>query len=83
MGLERQDIEKILTMQLDGVRFATTVLRNRIAEQLAIANAQGELKGIKTIRLMLRKQGSQEAGVDVTGLASGETLADVMTIWLI
>jgi ATP-dependent Clp protease ATP-binding subunit ClpA len=36
-----------------GVRFAAAVLRNRIGEQLDIAEAQGELKGVTRIRLEL------------------------------
>jgi ATP-dependent Clp protease ATP-binding subunit ClpA len=36
-----------------GVRLLTQILRNRIIEQLGIAEAQGELKGIEEIRLDL------------------------------
>lgn len=34
-----------------GVRFLSTILRHRITEQIGIADAQGELGGIETIRL--------------------------------
>jgi hypothetical protein len=36
-----------------GVRHLTTILRNRITEQPSVAEARGELKGVRTIRLLL------------------------------
>jgi ATP-dependent Clp protease ATP-binding subunit ClpA len=66
-----------------GVRFATKVLRNRISEQLDIADAQGELKGIETIRLKLRRPERGPAAVDLTGLVSRERTGPVLTIWLV
>lgn len=44
-----------------GVRFAASILRNRISEQLDIAEAQGEMKGVKRIRLEVLGRGGAEA----------------------
>jgi ATP-dependent Clp protease ATP-binding subunit ClpA len=34
-----------------GVRHLTTIVKNRVSEQLSVADAQGELEGVKRIRL--------------------------------
>ncbi|MFH1330150.1 MAG: AAA family ATPase [Actinomycetota bacterium] len=57
-----------------GVRHLTTILRHRILEQLAIADVQGELAGVATIRLALDEQ--QEIGA----LGGRRRDGDVMTI---
>jgi len=39
-----------------GVRHLTTILGNRVVEQLALADAQGELEGIETIQIALDEE---------------------------
>jgi ATP-dependent Clp protease ATP-binding subunit ClpA len=46
-----------------GVRHLTTILRHRILEQLAIADAQGELAGVTAIRLAI----AEDAAVGALG----------------
>ncbi|EGV16221.1 AAA family ATPase [Thiocapsa marina] len=61
-----------------GVRHLTTILRNRIVEQLSVAAAQRELDGVNAIRLRVLALTSATPGGDLAGLASrardGETL---------
>jgi ATP-dependent Clp protease ATP-binding subunit ClpA len=65
-----------------GVRHMTTVLRNRISEQLSVADAQGELEGVRRILLrVLRLEGVGE-GRDLAGLAARERRGDTMVIGL-
>jgi ATP-dependent Clp protease ATP-binding subunit ClpA len=58
-----------------GVRHLTTILRHRIEEHLAIADAQGELRGIRRIRLEpLGDEPSPEHAGLATRTRSDETL---------
>jgi len=62
-----------------GVRFLSMILRHRITEQLSIADAQGELKGVAVIRLKVEDStASKPDGADAAGLSTrkreGETL---------
>jgi len=59
-----------------GVRHLTTILRHRIIEQLQIADAQGELAGVTTIRLVI----AQDA--EIGALASRQRDGDVMTVFI-
>jgi ATP-dependent Clp protease ATP-binding subunit ClpA len=52
-----------------GVRFAITVLQNRITEQLNVAEAQGDLQGVTRIRLEVMPSDKRQAGPDLVGLA--------------
>ncbi len=45
-----------------GVRFLTAILRNRVIEQLSLAEAQGELQGIRRIRLRLAEKSGGTPG---------------------
>ncbi len=55
-----------------GVRNLTSILRHRIVEQLAIADVQGELRGIETIRLELAE--GEEVGSLATRRVDGTTM---------
>jgi ATP-dependent Clp protease ATP-binding subunit ClpA len=61
-----------------GVRHLHMILRNRIVEQLAVAEAEGELKGIRTIGLRTLGTAESGSGANLVGLATrdrdGETL---------
>jgi len=61
-----------------GVRFATNILRHRLGEQLDLADAQGELKGARRIRLEVMPPQNGKANLAGAGLAArrleGETL---------
>ncbi len=64
-----------------GARWVYNILRNRIVEQLALADAQGELKGIAKIHIVIRpvvmpKEGEPE----IAGLASRMVEGDTMTV---
>jgi ATP-dependent Clp protease ATP-binding subunit ClpA len=56
-----------------GVRHLTAILKNRILEQLAIADVQGELVGIKEIHLELAEHG--EVGSLPTRSIDGTTMS--------
>ena len=56
-----------------GVRQLTTILRHRIVEQIAIAEVQGELKGVKKIRLD-KLPGEDEVGALGARKVEGETI---------
>jgi len=58
------------------VRHLTTILRHRILEQLAIADAQGELAGVTKIRLAI----AQDA--EIGALAGRQRDGDVMTVFI-
>ncbi|HEY6031717.1 MAG TPA: hypothetical protein VIU44_14190, partial [Gaiellaceae bacterium] len=60
-----------------GVRQLTTILRHRIVEQLAIAEVQDELQGVKTIRLakLPTKQ-------KVAGLAARKREGETMIVYV-
>lgn len=63
-----------------GVRHLTTILRNRIVEQLAVAAAQHELKGVQQIRLRVRALDGAAPGQELAGLAS--RARDGQTLWI-
>ena len=63
-----------------GVRHLVAILRNRIVEQLSVADAQGELSQVKKIRLETLAAGKGDAGRDLTGLAARERRDDTMVI---
>ncbi len=62
-----------------GVRHLTSILRNRIIEQLSVADAQGELTGVGKIRLQILKTDGGD-GRDLTGLATREREGDTLVI---
>ncbi|MFH1764460.1 MAG: AAA family ATPase [Gemmatimonadota bacterium] len=63
-----------------GVRHLVAILRNRVVEQLSVADAQGELKGVKRIRLeVLATGGAKEYG-ELTGLALREREGSILMI---
>ena len=57
-----------------GARHLLTILRNRVIEQLAIAEVQGELRGIKRIRLAKRPGGEGNVADLATRVAEGDTM---------
>ncbi|CAK0781076.1 ATPase AAA-2 domain protein [Gammaproteobacteria bacterium] len=63
-----------------GVRHLTTILRNRILEQLAVAEAQRELSGVKRIELRVLNLGNDAPRQHLAGLASCER--DGETLWI-
>ena len=65
-----------------GVRHLTTILRNRIEEQLSVAEAQGDLKGVTTIRLAVLETAGGEAVRGLVGLATRERRGDTMIVHL-
>jgi ATP-dependent Clp protease ATP-binding subunit ClpA len=62
-----------------GVRHLTAILRNRISEQLGVAEAQGELRGIKRIRLRRMAPVAGQAPMP-TGTAIRQREGDVLVI---
>jgi ATP-dependent Clp protease ATP-binding subunit ClpA len=52
-----------------GVRHLISILRNRVVEQLSVADAQKELEGVQTIRLELLAADEREGLKDLVGLA--------------
>jgi len=65
-----------------GVRHLLAILRNRIVEQLAVADAQGELKGVEQIRLELLPEDRAVAAPGAGGLAARERSGKVLTVFL-
>jgi ATP-dependent Clp protease ATP-binding subunit ClpA len=65
-----------------GVRHLLSILRNRIVEQLSVADAQGELKGLTRIKLDLMNTDSKLEARDVTGLATRQRDGDTLLISL-
>jgi ATP-dependent Clp protease ATP-binding subunit ClpA len=65
-----------------GVRHLTTILRNRLSEQLSIAEAQGELKGVKEIRLRVFEAHDAADRQHLAGLASRERQGETLVISL-
>lgn len=63
-----------------GVRHLSTILRNRITEQLSVAEAQGELKGVKKIRLEVMDAGAGQIGTGVAGQAIREKKGNTLII---
>ncbi len=62
-----------------GARHLFTILRNRIVEQLAIAEVQGELRDIKRIRLTKRPPGEGRVGDLGTRVTEGDTMTIYVT----
>ena len=60
-----------------GVRQLTTILRHRIVEQLAIAEVQGELKGVTRIRLEVLP-----SEAEVAGLAARKVEGETLTVYV-
>jgi len=62
-----------------GVRHLLAILRNRIVEQLSVADAQGELDGVGRIRLTVADEGKEETPA---GTAIRERKGDTLVIGL-
>jgi len=65
-----------------GVRHLLAILRNRIVEQLSIADAQGELAGVEEIRLEVLSPGGAGGGSMGPGSATRRRQADTFFIGL-
>ncbi len=65
-----------------GVRFLLTTLRHRLGEQLGVAEAQGELKGVSTINLQLLPPFLPGSCRDLTAAAARERQGDTLIIRL-
>ncbi len=63
-----------------GVRHLLTILRNRILEQLSVAEAQGELRQVSKIHLQRMEMSPAETGQELTGLARRERSNDTLVI---
>jgi ATP-dependent Clp protease ATP-binding subunit ClpA len=62
-----------------GARWVFNILRNRIVEQLALADAQGELEGVTRIHLVLRPEVVADGG-QIGGMAGRRREGDTMTV---
>ncbi len=65
-----------------GVRYLLTTLRHRLGEQLGVAEAQGELKGIMTIDLQLLPASLASSCQGLTAAADRERQGDTLIIRL-
>ncbi len=65
-----------------GVRHLTTILRNRILEQLSVADAQGELQGVTAVRLQPLRTGPDGLPGDLTGAATRQREGQTLVIHL-
>jgi ATP-dependent Clp protease ATP-binding subunit ClpA len=63
-----------------GARWVFTILRNRITEQLALADAQGDLKGVKRIHIVKRADGTAADASPIAGLAARRREDDTLVI---
>jgi len=63
-----------------GARWVVSILRNRIVEQLALADAQGELKGVRRIRLVRAEGGQPDVDEKIAGLAARRRDGETMTV---
>ena len=63
-----------------GVRHMTSILRNRIEEQLGVAGAQGELKGVSRIHLRLISTADSAQPPELVGLATRELCGDTLFV---
>ncbi len=65
-----------------GGRWVYNILRTRIVEQLALADAQGELKGITKIHIAVRPAAAPTEGgePEIAGLAGRLVEGDTMTV---
>ena len=66
-----------------GVRFLSLILRNRVNEQLALADAQGELQGITQIVLAASKTNESESLPEPSCTARRFRQNDTLTIELL
>ena len=65
-----------------GVRHLATVLRNRVSEQLSVAESQGELRGVTSIRLQLLSQTQPQGPCPPAGTAVRQRAGNVLMISL-
>ena len=65
-----------------GVRHLATILRNRIVEQLAVADAQGELKGVEEIRLELLPEDRAASAPGAGGYALRQRDGKSLTVFI-
>jgi ATP-dependent Clp protease ATP-binding subunit ClpA len=65
-----------------GVRHLLAMVRNRIVEQLSIADAQGELQGIRQIRLEVAERGERDLPGPMPGSATKRREGDALIIGL-
>lgn len=66
-----------------GARWVYNILRNRIVEQLALADAQGELRGVGRIHVAIRPAGAPAGGEpEIAGLAGRIVEGDTMTVFV-
>lgn len=63
-----------------GVRHLTRILRNRVVEQLSVADAQGELQGVSVIRLRRMESAVNADAAPVAGGAGRERSGDTLFI---
>jgi len=66
-----------------GVRCATTMLRHRLSEQLDLAETQGELKGVRQIRLEVLPQRKEPADPTLAGAVTRHREAETLVISII
>jgi len=66
-----------------GVRFLSLILRNRVNEQLALADAQGELHGVTKIILEASETNEQKSSPEPTYIARRFRQNDTLTIKLL
>jgi ATP-dependent Clp protease ATP-binding subunit ClpA len=79
------DIVRHLTSQWQppyGVRHLVTILQNRVVEHLNLADAQGELQGVREIRLEAEVRGGAQPPLDLVGPSRRERRGDVLVITL-
>jgi len=65
-----------------GVRYLLTTLRHRLGEQLGVAEAQGELKGVKTINLQILSLAAGNSCGGLSAAAGRERRGDTLIIHL-
>ncbi|MCJ7628157.1 MAG: AAA family ATPase, partial [Longimicrobiales bacterium] len=65
-----------------GARDVGGILRNRVVEQVVLADVRGEMDGVKTIRLEVLKADSFEGPGELTGLARRAHHIDTLVISL-
>lgn len=65
-----------------GVRYLLTALRHRLIEQLGVAEAQGDLRGVKVIRLQVMAIPEPAAPLGLSGLSAYERHGDTLVIYL-
>ncbi len=63
-----------------GARWVFNILRNRVTEQLALADAQGELEGVTRIHLAMRPTATGAGEAEIAGLAARRRDGATMTV---